>query len=376
MKHLSAIFLLAFLSNCQSREPKLNSSINEIIAADNATVNLTCDIEQAANKSYPINKKSNEYEFFIEANCPKQSFQFRQSNLSKSLNIIFVLKFTKSMEKNLEMVSTNINALEKELRSNGWSVKFAGIGFSKYYHTFFVSNFLDSEDFVQNLKSWSTFETREDPVAGQMALSTAIDKFLFIRQKAPDRLETSRNVIFYISDIASYTEKSESDFSIDKLAAKIQASQIPNLELFYSTPDIQSASFGDSASALSQVQDLVKKGSISSTKLDFPLKDQSIERVAKQVVGIEEESGQICKLISLSFMGGEGQLASSNYELVDKNVFDTAKAKTPFIFKASGNPKFSNYWLRINRCCSKNDSQTCESTDTAKLIYKLKNLDS
>ncbi len=375
-KYFCVIFFLFFLTNCQATEAKFSSSVNDPITTNGkSTVNLTCDSEQAVEKSYPVGKNTEDYEFIVEASCPKQSHLNRQANLAKSLHIIFVLKFTKSMESNLDLIASNIHALQDQLNSHDWTVKYAGIGFSKYFRTFYVSNFLDAESFVKNLKSWSTFETKDDPVAGQMAIAAAVDKFLSIKEKAPQRLDNSRNILYFLSDSPSYTEKSESDFSIDNLASKIQMSQIPNLELFYSIPNTITELPSENPSTIGQLQDLIKKTSINSTKLDFPLNDKSFESMAKQLEGLAESSGEICKLDSLTFVANEGQITSSN-ELRDKNVFDIAQAKTPFIFKASSNPKTSDYSLRINRCCVKNKSTSCESTDTVKLVYKLKDLDS
>ena len=189
--------ILTLLSSCQVRNFS-NEAGPALPGYQKTSQPVTCEFEGKPDTT-TLTRHADDYQFVFEPYCPKKGTETQQENVTKPLNIFFVIDMTQSMAPSLKVIVGQIKALSEELTANHWTVKFAGIGFADYFRNSRVTDFMSADDFAREIQTWTVLPVGPTQVAGQLGISVALDSFASYRHRVPE-MDNARNVIFYISD--------------------------------------------------------------------------------------------------------------------------------------------------------------------------------
>ncbi len=339
------------------------------LAIQKDTLAITCEVEQLLDRQYSLARQPQDYQWTFTPTCPKQGTVSTVEDLSQPLNIIFVIDITQSMLPSFKVITEKIFELNQELTAANRTVQMAGIGFSNYFRNYEVSNFLPGVTFANQIQTWQLVNVGPSAVAGQLAISVALDKFVALQHQSPN-MSNAQNIIFYVADDPIFSQASQTDYTVDALVSQVQNANINNLQFYYSVPNSLSTenTVAGAPNPLVQIQEFVTKSSLSATQLPFPLTTQLLNTFSSQLVNVIKAPDQVCAIDTISFQSGSQ--ASMPTVDIRNNVFAAVEKKTPFTFTLSPDPNTLNYWLEINRCCKKNQTETsCDSTDNVLLNY-------
>ncbi len=335
------------------------------------TLDITCATEALPDKKIELVRRPQDYQWLFEGMCPKQGLVSSEEDLTKPINIIVVIETTQSMQASYSAMTKKIFELVRSLQAEHLKVQIAGIGFADEFRKSTVTNFLPAETFANQMQTWNLVDSGDRPLAGQIAISVAIDKFVALAHQAPDQMD-ARNVILYAADEAIFSSASQSDFGVEALSAKIKKAQINNLHLYYAVPQIAKIAKEGVPDPLVQMQDLVRLSDLNATKLDFPLNEQILNTFAIQKVDVIKTPDEVCAIDTLSYQSS----VAASLATVDSrdNVYEEVQKRNPITFKLSPDPTTLVYWLEIGRCCHKDPTAKtpCESTDTIRFRYTFK----
>lgn len=332
---------------------------------------LTCEVEASDQAQIKMQRRAEDYQFIFEPYCPKQGTKSRREDVTRPLNIVFVVDITGSMNDSLEAIKTETLALSRKLVSHNWDVKFAAVGFADHISEFKTVPFLEAGELQRHLGAWQLVDGDDFPEAGQTGISMALDQLKEFIRNTPER-QDAHHAIIYVSDAPAYAEDStdHKDFSVDALAKRIKDSRLANLSFFYSVPDtIEGSAIVEHAPLLNlQIEELLAKSSTIGTKLNFPLDSSVLNAFSKQYVTVVEERPETCKLESVSFISSSNQGIPSRETRSD--LFQAALDKKAVSFSVSPDLKTTIYWLTINRCCKLNkEAKDCLNFDTIRFQY-------
>lgn len=348
--------------------------------SEKATFTVSCLME-SLNKSeaYPLERKALNYRFSFEKSCPDLRRERVVQDVTKPLNMMLVIDITGSMDKSLDAVKKGVLDLARNLKSRGWDIQFAAIGFADDFREFRVADFNDPEVFQVEIGSWKTVDGKDFQEAGQHALSLALDKMVLHRKKTGSERKDAEDVLLYISDNVAYSERSEqhTDFSTQDLAEKLQRikkEDLKTLKIYNSIPmEVPEREQVEGAPApRAQFEELLKKAGIEGGEsLKFPVDLEVLSVFQNRYQRTVSAPALPCFVESLSLQSAKNQgVASASSFSSDLRKMDLSS----IAFEVSQDAKTTDYVLEIHRCCRKEEEQKqCDLPAKSQISLKFKN---
>src|SRR4051812_27312552 len=72
---------------------------------------ISCEMERTSDKSLSLERNAEDYQFLFDPVCPKQGKVVTPENITKSLNVVFVIDMAKHMQGNTRIIAQQITKL-------------------------------------------------------------------------------------------------------------------------------------------------------------------------------------------------------------------------------------------------------------------------
>lgn len=348
----SLVILLApclLLGSCQrSRSFTGSSEQQTLISPDPSLKDIVISCEDEINPDFDLSfaRSAQSYQYLLSTHCPPRAKPDERVNVSRPLDLVFVLDITKSMTPVLEAIKRSAVDLAHQLASEGWQARFAGVGFADIGPRFNFSyiDFVEAGEFERSLSQWEMLDGEDEQEAGLSALSYALERIVYRARL----LEESRStLLIYTSDAIAY-DTSRDNFSTDALLRQFEAyrGELPKLSFFYATPKRDDK---PELSPYRQMQRMTEKLGIPSKGLAFPLLDDVISDLKIDTAWRKERSKESCQIhrVILKSLGEKG--VASTDSKVDGELLAEGKA---LVFATSPDPTVDRYRMHIRRCCT------------------------
>lgn len=364
-----SIFLIFACAQVRKFYADPNSQVSPNDLSKKNMLIVTCNME-AEQASTVLTRPSRDYQYIFEPSCPQKGLVNKQEDLTKPMNMIFVIDRTGSMKASLDAVKRNVLNLSLELKARNWNVMFGAIGFVDNFKDFRIIDFAEVEKFQLEIGDWEVVDGQDFQEAGQHALSLAVSKMVNFKSIVKDR-DDAIDVIIYITDNVAYTESSRTDFSVDALAKKILAAKksfLPQLEFYYSIPDgVREEEKVEGAPELqAQIDELILKADLkASKKISFPLSSDILSAFAKTYLPVITKKTQLCQLEDVSLSAKNSEQSMS---LLNSGLLKSAKEKIPVEFDQAIDPAANDYMMTIKRCCHY-EASSCRQNDDSQLEF-------
>lgn len=331
--------------------------------------NLTCAQESSPPPlKFDLAEKAAGYRIFVLPSCPRKQDLVKTVEMTKPLNLVFVIDITGSMGDSLQGLRTGIATMVANFQAGKWDVKVGAVGFVDLFADFRIVDFADVKTVQQQIETWDLMDGGDFQEAGLIGIEQGVIMIKSLLAKDPTRAQ-GRNVIIYVSDAPAYYDLRHNDnFSLVPLLTSMQ-SMVPAigaLELFYSTPAAVKPDEKVTGAPEPQAQmgALATQAKLGGGPLKFPLQADVLNDFSKTTQQITVVSGQKCYISTATLVSQDNAGIPSESKIDDPKVLQASE--NPLPFKTSPDLNTNIYDLTIVRCCKSNpDDKDCTSTDVS-----------